>query len=39
MVLVASLPGAVVLVVAWSRRDRSSAPSGAQPLREGAVHA
>jgi len=38
MVLVASLPGAAVLVVAWLRRVR---PSGRteQPLREGAAHA
>ena len=38
MVLVASLPGAAVLVAAWLRRSRSSAPSARQPLREGAVH-
>ena len=38
MVLVASLPGAAVLVVAWLRRVR---PSGRTepPLREGAAHA
>jgi uncharacterized membrane protein YbhN (UPF0104 family) len=38
MVLVACLPGAAVLVVAWFRPDR---PSGRKepPLREGAVHA
>jgi uncharacterized membrane protein YbhN (UPF0104 family) len=38
MVLVASLPGAVVLVVAWFRSNRS--PVRRRPrLREGAVHA
>jgi uncharacterized membrane protein YbhN (UPF0104 family) len=38
MVLVASLPGAVVLVVSWFRGTRLSVRS-ARPLREGAVHA
>jgi hypothetical protein len=38
MVLVASLPGAVVLVLAWFRRAR--APARDEPrLREHAVHA
>jgi len=35
MVLVASLPGAIVLLVAWFRGTRLSAP----PFREGATHA
>jgi uncharacterized membrane protein YbhN (UPF0104 family) len=38
MVLVASLPGAVVIGVAWFRRPRSSARAES-PLREGAAHA
>ena len=38
MVLVASLPGAVVLVVAWFRRTRLPVRN-APPLREGAAHA
>jgi hypothetical protein len=38
MVLVAALPGAAVLVVAWFRRDRLPGP-GQPPLREGAAHA
>jgi len=38
MVLVASLPGAVVLVAAWFRRTRSPGRTEA-PLREGAAHA
>jgi uncharacterized membrane protein YbhN (UPF0104 family) len=38
MVFVASLPGAVVLVVAWSRRSRAPV-APASPLREGAAHA
>jgi hypothetical protein len=38
MVFVASLPGAVVLVVAWFRGTRMPVRS-ARPLREGAVHA
>ena len=38
MVLVASLPGAVVLVVAWFRGTRLPVRN-APPLREGAVHA
>jgi uncharacterized membrane protein YbhN (UPF0104 family) len=38
MVLAASMPGAVVLVVAWFRRNRP--PEGSQPpLRERAAHA
>lgn len=39
MVLVASLPGAAVLVVAWLRRTRSPERRGRQTLREEAVHA
>jgi glycosyltransferase 2 family protein len=39
MVLVASLPGAVVLVVAWFRGTRSPARRLRRPLREGAAHA
>jgi glycosyltransferase 2 family protein len=38
MVLVASLPGAVVLVVAWFRGNRLPVRN-VPPLREGAVHA
>jgi uncharacterized membrane protein YbhN (UPF0104 family) len=38
MVLVASLPGAAVLVIAWLRRDRPPQPGG-RPLRERAAHA
>ncbi len=38
VVLVASLPGAAVLVVAWFRRTRLP-ESGQGPLREGAAHA
>ncbi|MGH2891735.1 MAG: hypothetical protein ACRDPM_00510, partial [Solirubrobacteraceae bacterium] len=38
LVLVASLPGAVVLVVAWFRGTRSPVRRR-PPLREGAVHA
>ena len=38
MVLVASLPGAAVLVVAWFRRPRPSRRTE-PPLREGAAHA
>jgi uncharacterized membrane protein YbhN (UPF0104 family) len=38
MVLVASLPGAAVLVVSWSRRTRAPARPEA-PLAEGAAHA
>ncbi len=38
MVLVASLPGAVVLVMAWFRSNRSPEPRR-QPLREEPVHA
>jgi glycosyltransferase 2 family protein len=38
MVLVASLPGAAVLVVTWFRRTRPSAPTKG-PLRERAAHA
>jgi glycosyltransferase 2 family protein len=38
MVLVASLPGAVVLVVAWFRGTRLPVRN-ARGLREGAVHA
>ncbi|MFL5862359.1 MAG: YbhN family protein [Solirubrobacteraceae bacterium] len=38
MVLVASLPGAAVLAVAWFRRTRSAGRSASCP-REGAVHA
>ena len=38
MVLVASLPGAAVLVVAWFRRTRSPGRSASR-LREEAVHA
>jgi glycosyltransferase 2 family protein len=38
MVLVASLPGAAVLVVAWFRRTRPSRPDE-PPLREQAAHA
>jgi hypothetical protein len=38
MVLVASLPGAVVLVVAWFRQIRSPAHNTV-PLRERAAHA
>jgi hypothetical protein len=38
MVLVASLPGAAVLVVAWFRHTRPSERNQA-PLREGAAHA
>lgn len=38
MVLVASLPGAVVVGVAWFRRPRSSVRTE-PPLREGAAHA
>jgi glycosyltransferase 2 family protein len=37
LVLVASLPGAAVLVVAWFRRDRSPVRRP-PPLREGAAH-
>ena len=40
MVLVASLPGAAVLVAAWLRRDRSPARrERPAPIREEAVHA
>ena len=41
MVLVASLPGAVVLVVSWFRRSSHSPPRGRgeSPLREYAAHA
>ena len=39
MVLVASLPGAVVLVVSWSRRARSPEPRTDRPLAERAAHA
>ena len=38
MVLVASLPGAAVLILAWFRRNRTAAPNE-PPLRERAVHA
>jgi uncharacterized membrane protein YbhN (UPF0104 family) len=38
MVLVASLPGAAVLVIAWSRRNRPARRAG-RPLRERAAHA
>jgi glycosyltransferase 2 family protein len=38
MVLVASLPGAAVLVVAWLRRNRSPRPTQSR-LRDEAVHA
>ena len=38
MVLVASLPGAAVLVVAWFRRTRPPVRNE-PPLREGAAHA
>jgi uncharacterized membrane protein YbhN (UPF0104 family) len=38
MVLVATLPGAAVLAVAWLRRTRAPAPT-APPLTEGAAHA
>jgi glycosyltransferase 2 family protein len=38
MVLVACLPGAVVLVVAWARRTRF-APRTRRPLEKGAAHA
>lgn len=39
MVLVASLPGAVVLLVAWFRGARSPVRRLRRPLQEGAVHA
>ncbi len=39
MVLVASLPGAVVLLVAWFRSARSPVRRLRRPLQEGAVHA
>jgi len=39
MVLVASLPGAAVLVVSWSRRARPAERSEQRQLREGAAHA
>ena len=39
MVLVASLPGAAVLVVSWSRRARPPERSERRRLREGAAHA
>jgi glycosyltransferase 2 family protein len=39
MVLVASLPGAVVLLVAWFRGTRSPVRRLRRPLREGAAHA
>jgi glycosyltransferase 2 family protein len=39
MVLVASLPGAAVLVVSWSRRARPAERSERRRLREGAAHA
>jgi glycosyltransferase 2 family protein len=38
MVLVSSLPGAAILVMAWARRDRALEPAP-PPLREQAVHA
>jgi uncharacterized membrane protein YbhN (UPF0104 family) len=38
MVLVACLPGAAVLLVAWFRGSRPLSPTG-PPLREGAAHA
>jgi len=38
MVLVASLPGAAVLVIAWFRRNRPPQRAG-QPLRERTAHA
>jgi uncharacterized membrane protein YbhN (UPF0104 family) len=39
MVLVASLPGAAVLVVASLRRTRHETPGTTAPLRDGAAHA
>jgi uncharacterized membrane protein YbhN (UPF0104 family) len=39
MVFVASLPGAAVLVVSWSRRARSAARQTKRPLAEGAARA
>jgi len=39
MVLVASLPGAIVLLVAWFRGTRLPARNARRPLREGAAHA